>query len=430
MVDNRVPDFQQVSIQAGQVFQPRTPISTRELFAGRWDQLQTVVDAVGEVGLHVVVYGERGVGKTSLANVIRPVLHVFDSPLDADGRLREPEKPRLVVKVNAHHHDTFGLVWRRALDEISIAEERPVLGFRHAPGERQLVPLRQAWSVPDDPGIDDVRRVLGGLSESVFIFDEFDRVNQSSAGQFTDLMKALSDYQTPVTAVIVGVADTVDGLIEGHESIGRALVQVHMPRMQPEELREILKKGEEKLPIRFEAAAADRIVRMSLGLPHYTHLIGLLAVRKACERSALVVIPEDVAAALSDATRQAEQSLITQHAKATRSAHRDALYEHVLLACAITASTNTDDLGYFQPSSVVAPLSGILPGRKIEIATFNKHLADFCDEKRGAALQRTGQERAYRYRFRNPLLPPYIIIKGIASGYLSLDELDEITSAG
>ncbi len=55
-----------ISGRAGRVFQPRIPINRPDFFAGRWDQLTTIVDAVSQAGLHAVIYGERGVGKTSL----------------------------------------------------------------------------------------------------------------------------------------------------------------------------------------------------------------------------------------------------------------------------------------------------------------------------------------------------------------------------
>jgi hypothetical protein len=52
-------EAQALSIAAGSVFQPRAPVSTREFFAGRWEQLTTVADAVAQKGLHIVIFGER-----------------------------------------------------------------------------------------------------------------------------------------------------------------------------------------------------------------------------------------------------------------------------------------------------------------------------------------------------------------------------------
>ena len=67
-----------LAAEAAKVFRPRTPITSKELFAGRWNELKAVADAVNQPGLHAVIYGERGVGKTSLANVISPTIHVLD----------------------------------------------------------------------------------------------------------------------------------------------------------------------------------------------------------------------------------------------------------------------------------------------------------------------------------------------------------------
>ena len=97
----------ELSIAVGKVFQPRAPISTRELFAGRWEQCTAIVDAVNQKGLHVVIFGERGVGKTSLANVLDPLLAV----MEADEKTHVNPNPRLVVKVNVHQGDSFPTVW-------------------------------------------------------------------------------------------------------------------------------------------------------------------------------------------------------------------------------------------------------------------------------------------------------------------------------
>ena len=63
-------------IDAGRVFTPTTPVDERALFAGRSEQLRTVIDVVRQKGQHEIDYGERGVGKTSLMNVLAGFLGI------------------------------------------------------------------------------------------------------------------------------------------------------------------------------------------------------------------------------------------------------------------------------------------------------------------------------------------------------------------
>src|SRR5581483_9127859 len=182
---------------------------------------------------------------------------------------------------------------------------------------------------------------------------------------------------TESTIILVGVSDTIDQLISDHASISRSLVQILLPRMEPNELREILTKAEKTLPIKFSDEAANLIVNISQGLPHYTHLLGLHSVRiAASNRFSAYIERDDVFAALKEAVKQAEQSVREKQSKAVHSAHKDALYRHVLLACAIAAARSHDALGYFTPSALVEPLKKVL-NRDVQIATFNNHLSEF-----------------------------------------------------
>ena len=45
------------------------PVISRERFAGRHDALAQLIAAIEQQRLHVVIYGERGIGKTSLVHV-------------------------------------------------------------------------------------------------------------------------------------------------------------------------------------------------------------------------------------------------------------------------------------------------------------------------------------------------------------------------
>jgi hypothetical protein len=403
--------------EAAKVFRPRTPITSKELFAGRWNELTAVADAVNQPGLHVVIYGERGVGKTSLANVLSPTIQV----LDRRGKLESQIAERLIVKTVTTTGDSFSSIWGKLLRELSLTDDRPTAGLR--PVARGRVPLLEAYGLQEPLSVDDVRRVLANIPGSVFIIDEFDRASSEVSKSSTDLIKALSDFGIDSTVVLVGVAETIDRLISDHASIVRAISQVFLRRMSPEELGIILLNAEKALGVKFSNEASSLTVHICQGLPHYTHLIGLNAVRVAATKSfSRRIERDDVFRALEEATKQAEQSARGKHTKATHSSHKDALYRQVLLACAVAVAKSNDELGYFNPSSVVKPLSLIL-NRDVEIATFNAHLSEFCQDKRGPVLERDGQPRAYRFRFNDPMVVPFVFMDAVTKGVVSQDQL-------
>jgi Cdc6-like AAA superfamily ATPase len=404
-----------LAARAATVFLPRTPVTTRDLFAGRWGELTEISDAVHQPGLHVVIYGERGVGKSSLANVISPTVRALDNV----GNKEEPLSNRLVLKAVANSGDTFSTIWRRLIGDLRWPEEG---------NETQLLSTDEAYGLTSSIGIDDVRRVLSHTGGGVFIVDEFDQARRDISKGFTELIKALSDLQTDCTIVLVGVSQTVENLLDDHASINRAIAQIRLERMKADELRQILEKAEKALSIRFDEDAAKLIVHVSQGLPHYTHLLGLHAVRSAAARLSLSKVTcDDVFEALKKAIKQAEQTVTQNHSTAVHSSQKKALYRHVLLACALAATSTHDALGYFTPSSVTAPLGQILQ-RPITIANFTNHLGEFCDEKRASVLERDGQPWGYRYRFRDPLLVPFVFMDGVEAGILSGQGLVQMLS--
>lgn len=55
-------------------FRPSAPIDRCSLFAGRSKESDSIINAVFQAGQHAILYGERGVGKTSLAKVLAELL--------------------------------------------------------------------------------------------------------------------------------------------------------------------------------------------------------------------------------------------------------------------------------------------------------------------------------------------------------------------
>jgi hypothetical protein len=258
--------------------------------------------------------------------------------------------------------------------------------------------------------------------DAVFIpiIDEFDRLNNKEATRhFTDTIKALSDQSPKTTLILVGVADSVEELIAEHQSVERALMQVRMPRMSRDELTQIVTTGVTALGMSVEPAANQYIATLSQGLPHYTHLLGLHSTRQAIDTGDDKVQVRHVEAGIKKSIEGAQQTLQRAYHKATISPRSDSLYAHVLLACALA---ETDQLGYFAAGDVREPMSKIM-GKRYEIAAFSRHLAEFCAADRGPVLERTGVPRRYRFRFRNPLLQPFVIMQGLAEGLIKRSDL-------
>lgn len=375
------------SAQVAQVFTPGAPIDRLKLLAGRSEVLLDVVNAIAPKGQHVVIYGERGVGKTSLTNVLAELLaHVENS------------SPFRKARINCNSTDDFESIWSRIFRELGL-----------------------------DPLVDrvdpeEVRLHLADLTApmSLIIIDELDRFEDSDGlSLLADTIKTFSDHATPTTLVLVGVADSVNELVGDHLSIERALIQIPMQRMSQTELKEIIDKGMAELGLSIDETSQKRIARLSEGLPHYTHLLALHATQRAVMDDRDHVGPLDVDAAIRTAVRKAQQTIQTAYLAATRSVRTDNRFEAVLLACALAPK---DPLGYFQASGVRRPLSEIT-GRDYQIAGFTRHLGEFLKDHRGPALTQIGESHNHFYRFANPLLQPFVILDGVGKGMISEEQV-------
>jgi hypothetical protein len=181
--------------------------------------------------------------------------------------------------------------------------------------------------------------------------------------------------------------------------------------MSPGELTQIVLRGLGTVQMTIEADALELIASLSQGLPHYTHLLGLHAARHAIDSRRLQVKRQEVRKAISSAVEHAQESIQFAYHTATMSPRPDNLYKQALLACALAP---TDERGCFAAADVRAPMSVIMK-RRYEISAFSQHLNNFCDPARGAILQRTGTRRRYRFRFSNPLMQPYVVMRGLDS---------------
>lgn len=377
--------WQDLDIKLSQVFSPAAAISRKDFFRGRQASLRRVIDAVNQAGQHVVVFGERGVGKTSLANVIVDFLQPLTSETIAS------------TKVNGFQESSYSDIWNSFFSYLEI----PISN------DRDLTPPDVIDNLPRNRKI-------------ILIVDEFNSIeNPNVDALFADTIKALSDFEIDTTLIIVGVADDVDDLIHEHESIDRCLVQVHLPRMDFAELMEVVEKGITAAGMTIAPEAITQICTLSLGLPHYAHALGLASGRSAIDTRKMNVEIRDIDAAMSNLIRDTHQTILRSFDTAVASPRRENLYFQVLLACALAA---TDHFGRFRAADIRETFSRIMQ-RRYEIPAYSKHLHDLCDPKRGEVLQKFGDIHNYRFRFANPMMQPFVIMRGLDRGLVGLTDI-------
>lgn len=390
-------------IMLNTVFTPAAPIDKKDLFAGRIEQIESVYEAIPEKGRHVLIYGERGVGKTSLANIINELL-----------------PNRYVVKISCDTSDSFSSIWHKILRRIYFATEQIKIGFGTS---KEIKSFSLNGLFPSEKKItpDDVIIVFRQFSEwNIIIIDEFDRVIDVEAKRLmADTIKTLSDSIPNVTMVLVGVAQSVSQLIGEHPSIERNIKQILLQRMSSRELEEIINKGLDKINMNMDPQVKEKVVKFSQGFPHYTHLLAKHSAKQAINQDREKIIQADFDLAIEDAINDTLESIRNAYQKGTI-ATKKAIFREVLLACALV---DGDEHGTFRATDLEKYVSKII-GKPYATPGFAYNLGKLCLPERGSILEKVGTPKRYRYRFTNPLMKPFILLMAYNAGIINENWLD------
>ncbi len=384
-------------------FTPTRPISLPDLLSGRLNLLYRILDDIATPSQHVLLYGDRGVGKTSIARVLAVLSQQADDP-----------RGRRSIVVSCDSNDTYGSIWRKILQEVLLAERQ--LGFEGY-RDRKLVGRWDPNEVINVPN--DIRLLLGGLpNPTTIIIDEYDRIEAGGDASrlMTDTIKLFSDSMTPCSIVLVGVGQSIEQLITAHESVSRNIDYVPVDPLEATELAQIIQKGMGKAGITFDDGIDFRIAHLSQGYPHYTHLLGQWAGRRALERGTNHVTDSDLEAAIPQSIETAAGGVRVEYDKATDSTQPNNLFKEVLLACALA---DKDVRGRFSLADIHEPLQRVLHRYRVARSSYQRHLALFCEPEHGPVLVKTGRRKNYRWHFANPQLVPFVRLRGINDKMIS-----------
>jgi len=280
-----------VRLRLRSVFTPSQPITDRRAFAGRASILTSLIQALEDFRLHIVLYGERGLGKTS-------VLHVL-SQAARDARY-------LMIYMPCGAGSNFDEVFRAIASSIPLLYHGGVdpTSSRSEVGQT-LADLLPAGSLSPRTASDLLAKVVG--TRVIVVLDEFDRCESKEFRlSIAELLKNLSDRSVRVQLVIAGVAANLTELIDYIPSIQRNIYALQLPRMNAAEVRELVKNGETITGLRFDDAAVTGLVSVSNGFPYFASLLSHYASLKALEDSRVVVTRGDLLAALRSAVTDSE----------------------------------------------------------------------------------------------------------------------------
>lgn len=151
--------------------------------------------------------------------------------------------------------------------------------------------------------------------------------------EIAELIKQLSDSDSKLKILLVGIASDGASLIDGHQSVNRCLHEIKLSRIEDIYLHEIIVTGEKGLEIEFDEDVKNKIIEISNGFPYFTHLISKESAEIALSESKNKIDQVMLARALEKAVINTEGQLKRAYDHAVTSS-RTSVYPSILYAAA------------------------------------------------------------------------------------------------
>lgn len=381
------------------VFTPHIPVDEIEHFFGREEEATRLVSVINSPGQHILVYGDRGVGKTSLAKTTCKVLlqkiqrghffekscdskdtfaSIFESPLEASG-------VDFSFKEKTQTHNEGGVAGLNiGVAKVNIATKR------------EVKTTNSAIFKPDSPSwVANQLKTMSG----VFLIDEADSIqSDEDKKKIAELIKLLSDSNSEFKLVVVGIATTGEELTAGHPSVERCLKEVLLQRMSDDDLKKIILNGMSSLELIPADYVVKKIVDISAGYPHFAHLVSLKCGEHAIANNERHVTKDTLAIALSEAVKDSEGALQRMFEATLRALTKPNEYKLLLLTAAYCKTPE------FRSSELREKLDSKF-GIKIESKPLSRRLTLLTKGEKTTILYKPARGC---FQFTDPRMPSFL----------------------
>ena len=383
------------------VFTPAAPISNPHFLQGRKPLLDDIYQAFSRRGSSILLYGERGVGKTSIAKVALTIFKGNNFYYSSSGS----DTFESISSAMLSHYGVGWAINSKEKSETSI--KGAGIGIPIAKGELRYERTSVEKEIPLTSISISPQEVSLRLPKepTIIIIDDFERIEESkSRREFADLIKKLSDNNVPTTLMIVGIGDNVEELITSHESIQRNMVEIKVPRLRNAEIRGIIDTGMIALDIEIEDSVSEQIVEFSANFPHYTHLLcegavySLIKSIERNERDTFLISTEEVVDSILYAIKNTQHSISQAYESAVRNIRESPRFKYTLYAI---ASWPKEPVSYREICQwvgevVKAPNGFVNVSHQLEVLA------------KAGILKKVSKGF---YRFKNPILKAFVILK-------------------
>jgi uncharacterized protein len=388
-----------------QYIRPAQPIDTPELLQGRDGILREVGRTLHSPGMHVFIYGERGVGKTSIALTVTKTFAKADAPY-----------------VGCDENTTFsGLVTdicNELLNQKYLKSAKDLSGtvglnfgvFKaeaKQEGQNIFIVPENITSVNLAANVIIESAQKRGVGEHAIVIDEIDRIESKQVtSQLAELIKLLHDKRPALRFVMCGIGKTLEEIIGSHLSASRPITGFELPLISFDARWKIITTAASNLGMTVPQEFLIRISQISDGFPYYVHLIAENLLWQIFDHHTETnsATSEDFHVAIGRAIERAEAPLREAYNFAIQKTTNSADYEEALWATAQQTHLERQLKDIYERSYLP-----VMEYRKqripLPIAKFRTRLYSLCSPTHGDILAR---KRNSLYAFKENVLRGYV----------------------
>lgn len=382
---------------------PAKPVDELGMLHGREKQLETIRRALFADGRSVFIFGDRGVGKSSLAKI-------------AASQYRDNNKDFLYVQCeDSSTLPSVLLALARKAGVAETGEQERKHGFSAGWGDILRYTHERTTKIGEDklvepPSLDACVELVSDIvnrvgEKTIAVVDEFDAIRDIRERQrFGDLLKRIGDRDVDFKLILSGIGPSLHDLLGGHLSSIRQLETVELDRLSWDARWEIIEAAAAGVGVTINHDLCVRIAAISNGFPHYVHLLTekLLWRMFSDPDSMTDATPEHYRGALDDAVESVAPHLKGPYLAATQRVSED--YRDAVWAAADAYDLQRHTARVFESYVRICEQLGKEPlERKKLLARLN----DLKGEKYGAILQGM-QNRTGWYEFRENMVRGFV----------------------